>query len=245
MERPIEKKSSIEAIKARFDHDVERFSNLDTGQQATVDAPLVMDLIAQAAFRATPRIRKVLDIGCGAGNNTIKLSQFTSPFDYDLVDLSMPMLNRALERISKVNTGHAGIFQGDFRSVQLPEQNYDVIIAAAVFHHLRDDHDWETTFQKIYGLTAPGGSVWMTDLVSHEAKAVQKLMWQRYGEYLYALGGKDYQTKVFEDIDREDSPKPVTYQLELLRKVGFTQVDLLHKNTCFAAFGAIKNKASQ
>ena len=41
-------------------------------------------------------------------------------------------------------------------------------------------------------------------------------------------------------IDREDSPRPVTHQLDLLRSVGFANVDLLHKNSCFAAFGAVK-----
>ena len=42
-------------------------------------------------------------------------------------------------------------------------------------------------------------------------------------------------------IEEEDSPRPVTYQLDLLRKVGFDRVELLHNNTCFAAFGAIKH----
>jgi tRNA (cmo5U34)-methyltransferase len=32
----------------------------------------------------------------------------------------------------------------------------------------------------------------------------------------------------------------VTYQLDLLRKVGFSEVEMLHKNSCFVAFGAIK-----
>ena len=66
-------------------------------------------------------------------------------------------------------------------------------------------------------------------------------MWRNYGEYLDSLGGEDYRSKVFEYIDKEDSPRPVTYQLELLRKVGFAQVELLHKNSCFAAFGAINS----
>ncbi len=77
---PLEQKSSIDEIKARFDNDVDRFSHLDTGQSATIDAPLAMELIAQAAFKSTRNIQKVLDIGCGAGNNTIKLSQYASPF---------------------------------------------------------------------------------------------------------------------------------------------------------------------
>ncbi|MDA8142322.1 MAG: class I SAM-dependent methyltransferase, partial [Desulfobacteraceae bacterium] len=117
-----------------------------------------------------------------------------------------------------------------------------VILAAAVLHHLRDDRDWESTFAKIFHLTAPGGSVWITDLVSHEHAAVQAMMWQRYGDYLLSVGREAYRNRVFDYIDKEDTPRPVTYQLELLRKVGFEQVELLHKNTCFAAFGAIKSK---
>ena len=31
------------------------------------------------------------------------------------------------------------------------------------------------------------------------------------------------------------------FLLELLRRVGFPQVELLHKNSCFAAFGAVKS----
>jgi len=232
-------KSSIDEIKARFDNDVERFSNIETGQTAVIDAPLLMELITSAASRSTRNIRRVLDIGCGAGNNTIKLSQYASPFDCDLVDLSLPMLEKARERISSANSGKIRIFQGDFRKIDL-DQEYDVILAAAVLHHLRDDPDWEATFSKIYRLTAPSGSVWITDLVIHESEDVHSLMWGKYGEYLYSIGGEKFREKVFEYIDKEDSPRPVTYQLELLRKVGFSRVELLHKTSCFAAFGAIK-----
>ncbi len=241
MNIPLKLKSSIDEIRERFDNDVERFSNLETGQAATIDAPLAMELVTQAAYTSTANIQAVLDIGCGAGNNTVKLAQYVSPFNCDLIDLSLPMLEKAQERISTVNTGKIRIFQGDFREVDLPSERYEVILAAAVLHHLRDDQDWESTFQKIYRLTAPGGSFWITDLVSHETEFIQALMWERYGEYLCSIGGKDYREKVFEYIHKEDSPRPVTYQLELLRKVGFNHVELLHKNSCFAAFGGCKN----
>ena len=68
------------------------------------------------------------------------------------------------------------------------------------------------------------------------------MMWKRYGHYLTDLGGEGYRDKVFEYIDKEDSPRPVMYQLEMLRRVGFARVELLHKNSCFAAFGAVKTE---
>ena len=59
MNTSLNEKSSIDEIRHRFDNDVERFSNLETGQTATIDAPLAMDLITQGAISATPNIRRV------------------------------------------------------------------------------------------------------------------------------------------------------------------------------------------
>ncbi len=240
MNNSFDDKSSIDEIRNRFDNDVERFSNLETGQQATIDAPLSMELITQAAYSITPNAKKVLDIGCGAGNNTLKLLQLIKDLDCDLLDLSEPMLIRAKQRVGKVTTGIVKIYQEDIRTADLEKESYDIVIAAAVLHHLRDENDWEDTFTKIYGLIKPGGSFWITDMVYHEDEKIQELMWSRYGQYLESLGGKEYREKVFAYIEKEDSPRPLTFQTELLRKVGFRKVEVLHKNSCFAAFGAIK-----
>ena len=67
-------KATVEEIRQRFDADVERFSNLETGQSATVDAP-VGDWPWSPKRRqaTTPHARHVLDVGCGAGNYTLKI----------------------------------------------------------------------------------------------------------------------------------------------------------------------------
>lgn len=240
MKTPLDQKSSVNDIRTRFDDDVERFTNLETGQLSTIDAPLTIELITRAAVACNPKARVILDIGCGAGNFTLKLLQLINPLDCDLLDLSRPMLERANQRIAAVNKGKIRLYQEDIRLVDLSAKQYDIIFAGAVLHHLRGDEDWEQVFSKVYGLTAPGGSVWITDLVRHENNAVERLMWDRYGKYLESVGGQDYRARVFDYIDREDSPRSVTYQMALLRRVGFFEVDILHKNSCFAAFGAVK-----
>ena len=234
-------KSTPAQIAARFDADVERFSNLETGQSATMDAPLSMQLITEAAVRLTPAIERVLDIGCGAGNNTLALREaYGKPFTSDLLDLSGPMVERARERVVAAGIATVTTWHTDFREADLPKESFDVVLAAAVLHHLRDDEDWQAAFEKVISLLRPGGSFWITDLVAQETAPISHMMWSRYGEYLEGLGGADYRHKVLAYIDREDSPRPVTYQLDLLRRVGFAHVELLHKNACFASFGAWK-----
>lgn len=241
MKTDLKQKFSVDQIRARFDADVERFSNLQTGQSATMDAPLAMELITAAAVASSSPIRRVLDLGCGAGNNTLKLREvYGCDFDVDLLDLSPAMVERACGRVRAVNAGNLLGRVEDFRTADLPEAGYDVILAAAVLHHLREDNDWEQAFRKLHCLLRPGGSLWITDLVTQETPAVHDLMWRRYGAYLESMRGPAYREEVFAYIDLEDSPRPVTWQLDLLRRVGFTHTELLHKNSVFAAFGAVK-----
>jgi tRNA (cmo5U34)-methyltransferase len=233
-------KSTVDEIRRRFDADVERFSNLDTGQSATVDAPLAMALVAEVAAATTPHARHVLDVGCGAGNYTLKLLERLPDLDATLIDLSQPMLDRAGERVGRATAGRITTIQGDIREVALPDGQFDIVLAAAVLHHLRPDEEWRRVFAAFHRALRPGGSVWVFDLVESSIPAVQQLQWRRYGEYLTRLKDDAYRDHVFAYVEQEDTPRPLLFQLDLLRQVGFAQVDVLHKNVCFAAFGAVK-----
>lgn len=233
-------KSTVDEIRQRFDADVERFSNLETGQSATIDAPLAMALIAQSAAATTPRARHIVDVGCGAGNYTLRLLEHLHNLDVTLIDLSRPMLDRAAERIQKATSGNVATIQGDIREIELGDGKFDIILAAAVLHHLRTDSEWRTVFAKFHRALRPGGSLWIFDLIESSIPAVQELMWRRYGEYLTRLKDEAYRDHVYAYVDKEDTPRPLMFQLELLREVGFRQIEVLHKNVCFAAFGAVR-----
>ncbi|WP_339868726.1 class I SAM-dependent methyltransferase [uncultured Algoriphagus sp.] len=233
-------KSSTAEIRERFDNDVERFSNLDTGQVATIDAKISLELITEAAKRIVPNAKSILDVGCGAGNYSLMMLSKLPGLNCTLVDLSGKMLEKAMERVSLETNGDVSIFQGDIRDILLPEGNYDIILAGAVLHHLREDEDWERTFSKLYKLLKPGGCLMISDLITQDTDLVNEYTWERYGNYLEEIGGKEYREKVLAYVAKEDSPRSMNYQLDLMKKVGFTKVEILHKNMCFGAFGGIK-----
>jgi len=233
-------KSTVTEIRERFDNDVERFSNLDTGQLSTIDAKISLELITEAAKRIIPTAENLLDIGCGAGNYSLMMLSKVPDLNCTLVDLSKPMLDKAFERVSQATRKNVEIIQGDIREVILRENHFDIILAGAVLHHLRDDRDWETTFVKLYRLLKPGGCFMISDLITQDTEVLNEYTWERYGDYLEGIGGKEYRSKVLDYVAKEDSPRSMNYQLDLMKKVGFTKVEILHKNMCFGAFGGIK-----
>ena len=233
-------KSTVEEIRQRFDGDVERFSNLETGQSATVDAPLALSLVTEAAAATTPHAQDLLDVGCGAGNYTLKVLEQIPNLNVTLVDLSQPMLDRAVQRIQPKTTGTVKATPSDIRQLDLGQNRFDIILAAAVLHHLRTDDEWRAVFQKFHDALRLGGSIWIFDLVESSISEVQNLMWRRYGEYLTAFKDEAYRDAVFAYVAKEDTPRSVVFQMDLLRTVGFNEVEILHKNSSFAAFGAVK-----
>jgi tRNA (cmo5U34)-methyltransferase len=238
-------KSTVEEIRHRFDNDVERFSNLDTGQAATMDARLCMELVTEAAARVTPHAKNLLDIGCGAGNYTLMMLRQIPNLNCTLVDLSLPMLERARQRVSAATAGEVTLHQADMRDLDLGENRFDLVLSAATLHHLRTDDQWHALFQKIHRALRPGGSFWIFDLVEQSSPALQDMMWTRYGDYLVALkgggdAGKTYRDAVFAYVAKEDTPRPLLFQTTLLHTTGFTAIDILHKHGPFAAFGGAK-----
>src|SRR5690606_12700158 len=153
---------------------------------------------------------------------------------------SLPMLNKANERIGELTTGNIETIQGDILELPIAENEYCIVMAGAVLHHLRTDEDWYSVFKKVYCSLKPNGSFWICDLISHAIPSIQQLFERNYGEFLEKLGGKEYQQHVFDYIAKEDSPRSLLFQTNLLKEVGFKHIEVLHKNSCFAAFGAIK-----
>ena len=235
-------KSTVQQIRERFDKDVERFSRLEIGNTAQVDSVLSLELIARAAAATNPEAQSVLDVGCGAGNYVLKILEHLPNLNVTLLDLSQLMLHCARERVTPATRGTVRIIQGDIREVQLGAAQFDVIVASAVLHHLRAAEEWTHVFAKLHAALKPGGTLWIYDLVQHAMPEIEREMRQRYARYLADFGGDSYRDHVLAYIEQEDTPRPLAFQLDQIRAAGFIDVEILHKNVSFAAFGARKAK---
>lgn len=258
-------KWSTERIRLRFDVAAFDFAKLEDGQAEIVDGLRMVELTTQAAAKTCPDAETMLDVGCGAGLYSVRMLNLLPRLSITLTDLSEHMLRVACEQLEcaieqgnasmnvaqekletgikpdgKSNRNRIEAIHGDIREIVLKNNSYDIVIAGAVLHHLREDIEWQTVFEKIYHCLKPRGCFWIVDLVKHDSDQIHELMWNRYAEYLGELRGPRYSRSTLKYIDKEDSPRSLVYQTNLLQQVGFSQVEILHANTCFASFGGIK-----
>jgi tRNA (cmo5U34)-methyltransferase len=152
------------------------------------------------------------------------------------------MLDRAEQRVKAATSGRVQTVQSDMRLLSFEPASFDLILAGQVLHHLREEAQWEAMFARLHEWLSPAGTLFVADFVAYDDPEIQALMLARYAEYLTSLGGAEYRDKVLAYCEVEDSPRSVKYQFDLLRRVGFNEFDVLHKNALFAAFYARKSR---
>lgn len=233
-------KSSPEAIRRNFDQQVDRFSNLETGQTTAIDSPLCMELVARLAALLNPDAKSVMDLGCGGGNYAVKVASLLPDVDCTLVDISSNMLERAVERVSEIISGKVKALHGDYRELDLGENQYDVITAGTTLHHLRDDEEWKLVFGNVFKALKPGGTFWINDIVIGETDEITQMMLDGWVSILKKQVSQEEVDMYLNRYESEDTPRTLSYQLDLLKQVGFQETFVLHKHFNFAAFGARK-----
>ena len=236
-------KSTPDEIRQRFDRDVERFSNLETGQSATIDAPLVLDLITSAALAVTPHAQTVLDVGCGAGNYPLKLLQKIEnrpAFDITLIDLSRPMLDRAAARLTAAAPANSPPSKATCVKSHLEKTVSTSSWLPPCCTICEPTRSGKPSSKNSSAPSVPAAHSGFPTWSSTPPAPSINSCGSADGEYLTGLNGEAYRDQVFAYIEKEDTPRSLVYQLDLLRRVGFSEVEPLHKNGPFAAFGAVK-----
>lgn len=236
----IRNKRTVAEMSNYFNGEVERFSDLARGQESIKDARLMMDILAETASALLPEVGEMLDIGCGAGNQTLNLLRIFPNANCTLLDISPSMLKRAEERVGTAAKGKVTVIENDLRKAELPENSFELIVAAAVLHHMRDDADWTLAFSKIHSLLKPGGILLVSDLIRHDDPRIEVLFKVRQEKFLRESLGDAEAERILQSIQESDTPSSVEYQFALLRKTGFRKVGILHKNLVYCAYYAQK-----
>jgi len=127
----------------------------------------------EAAIAAAERIGgRILEVGVGTG---ISLPDYSRANKICGVDISEPMLQKAMERVAKLNLTHVeGLWVMDAEHLRFPDDSFDVVVAQYVITTVPNP---EATLDEFARVLKPGGEIVLVSRVGAEAglrKALEK-----------------------------------------------------------------------
>ncbi|HYA38103.1 MAG TPA: class I SAM-dependent methyltransferase [Candidatus Methylomirabilis sp.] len=108
------------------------------------------------------RPRRVLDLGCGAADITIRFAHACADCELTGVDGAAVMLALAREAVARAGlTQRIRLVEARLPERALPERTFDTVISNSLLHHLADP---QVLWNACAGYAVPGAAVWVVDL---------------------------------------------------------------------------------
>lgn len=123
-----------------------------------------------------PKDTKILDAGCGEGRNIIyflnnQFNVFGIDQNPDVIRMIHFILGSTYSYLSKSN-----FIEGKIEELSHDDDSFELVICAAVLHFAKSKEHFETMFQELIRVLAPGGQIFIrtaSDIGLHE-KTPQK-----------------------------------------------------------------------
>lgn len=111
----------------------------------------------------------VLDIGCGAGVDTIVAATMAGPQGRVVgIDLTLEMLERAKENLSKTTLERVSFQEGSAEDLPFPEASFHVVISNGVFNLVPDK---PRALNEVFRVLKPNGRFMLADQVLATAQS--------------------------------------------------------------------------
>lgn len=216
--------------------------------------PRYDEMLEAIALCVPPESQRILDLGCGTGELSLKLLQRCPDATLVAVDYSARMLEFARAKLEKAGYGDRITWmEADFGDLAVfPESEspgnanmeiaFDACVSSLAIHHL-DDEMKQKLFAWVYQHLQPGGCFWnadpvlpISDTVKEAYNRVREQWTQSQGTTLEAV-----RAKIGRSVPRghsgQDRLATLEAHLQMLRQAGFEAVDAPWKYFGLAVFG--------
>ncbi len=191
---------------------------------------------------------KVLDLGCGDGFFINELLKSFAPEEIVLVDGSSEMLENAKARL--IEHTNINFINATFQDLLTNDQlagTYDFVFSSLAIHHL-NSVEKEDLYKYIYSHLSPNGYFINYDVVLPSSEKLENVYLLLWSKWIKENSEKETNEKLkgIPEQYKENSdnvPDSLESQLEVLKKIGFKNVECYFKYGIFSLFGG--NKQSE
>jgi ubiquinone/menaquinone biosynthesis C-methylase UbiE len=169
----------------------------------------------RGAFPKTPVNSKVLDMGCGPADITVRFARAFPDCTIDAADGSEAMLKLAQTRLAREElAGRICLFKLRFPETHGLKECYDIIISNSLLHHLANP---ATLWDSAKRLAAPRGLIFVMDLSRPDNAETAKALVEQYASDAPAILQRDF----YNSLCAAYRPGEVRTQLEAAGLPGF------------------------
>ncbi len=189
-----------------------------------------------------------LDLGCGDGVISKILARKYPNNQFELLDGSEIMLNKAKKELQAGNFIFLFRTFEDYIAEDSDELKYDFIYSSMAIHHL-DILNKNRLYSKIFRVLKSGGLFLNIDVVlppSEKSEKWQFRMWRDWMNETLSANNRRDEIGTHDNLPEnyknkpENKPGGLFDQLEALRQTGFRDADCFYKYGIFALFGGTK-----
>lgn len=228
--------SDMENVKKHFEEEAEQYDgiikNIIPYYRQMVEA-----VVNTIPFGYTSDI-KVLDLGCGTGTIASAVKNAFPNAKLTCLDISGKMLQIA---DSKINGAQETTYiNSDFHEFNF-DKKYDAVVSSLALHHLVTREDKFDFYRKIYSGLNNGGAFVNADVVLASTDILQKRYMEQWKDFMCMNVTKDeVENKWIPTHYEEDRPVSLMEHIEMLKEIGFADIDVVWKYYNFAVYMAVK-----
>lgn len=184
------------------------------------------DKIHEELIKALPfkknQFLKILDLGSGTGHGMEMILENFPKARVIGIDYSLKMIEHARKNLSDF-LNRVKLIENDFCQIKLGN-DFDAVVSVIAIHNSTDEHKIEI-FEKIYNSLKKGGVFINADFFIHESPEKHEENKRIYREYLENNLEGDEKKVWLRHAFEEDMPMKLSEQFEILKKIGFSEVE--------------------
>ena len=194
--------------------------------------PRYDEMIARLLEYLPRDAHRVLELGSGTGNLSLRLAESLPDAALTLVDGSDEMIALVRSRLDEASSSPSGRVQSivaRFEELEFPADSFDLVVSSISLHHVEDK---AALYARIRSLMTKSGRFCFADQIRGEPESNHRLNWERWLDFCREPGHctPDEIDSLLQHAAAHDHYTTLTDHSVLLSKAGFTEIDCVWRN---------------